>query len=144
MSLYLIKHGHLRKSNKSELSKEIRKLKPTCPSNVPTSPDMESMVVVDFMGYARKVPIKKLNLRTYHDFANHMWNTINKLSFNAARIDIVFDLYILQSIKQDERNRRGGKRGGIEGISTMVTCPDQQLPIDMDMFSALADNKMRW
>ena len=130
MPLYFIKDGHLRKSNKSEFSEEIRKLIPTCPSNVPTSPDMESMVVVDFMGYARKVPIKKLNLRPYHDFANHMWNTINKLSFNAARIDIVFDLHILQSIKQDERNRRGG----IEGISTIITFPDQQLPIDMDMF----------
>ena len=49
------------------------------------------------------------------------------------------ELYILQSIKQDERNRRGG----IEGISTMITCPDQQLPIDMDMFWALADNKIQ-
>lgn len=63
MHYYLFKNGYLRKTKKSELKNTLRKSVLACPSKVSNS-SMIVAVKVDFMGHARKVPIKKLNLRT--------------------------------------------------------------------------------
>ena len=73
MPYYLFKDGHLQKAKKSELKNPLRKTVPVCPSKVPNS-SMIVAVIVDFMRHARKVPNKKLNLRTYHDLASHLEN----------------------------------------------------------------------
>ena len=55
-SFLLTKDGFLRKSQKSELTKEIKKLLPTlCPDVVPAD-SKPSLIVFDFMGYC---PLKK-------------------------------------------------------------------------------------
>ena len=58
-SFYLTKDNYLRKGTKSELGKELKSLVNNySPNNLPNN-DNNSMLVVDFMGYARKIPVKK-------------------------------------------------------------------------------------
>ena len=58
------------------------------------------MLVVDFMAYAKKMPVKKARLKTYGDMAKHLSNTLTKLASEYARIDIIFDLYKTYSVKE--------------------------------------------
>ena len=55
-------------------------------------------------------------------------------------MDIVFDLYLEQSIKQAERSRRSK----LEPIDTNISSNKQQLPVEMDRFWASSDNKMKF
>ena len=138
-SFFLTKDEFLRKSPKSELATEVRKcLKEKSISKVPLS-DNKCMIVIDFMSYARKVPVKKLKLKSFQDFAMHLWGTFSNLSKDCDRTDIVFDLYLPHSIKQHERNRRIK----IAGINTNISGSEQPLPIDMDRFWAVMENKVR-
>ena len=98
----------------------------------------ERALVIDSMAYARNVPIKKLNLKTYRDLFNHLWNTFKSLSESCSRTDIVFDLYKEMSIKTSERNCRAK----VEGILTYISSIDQQLPIDIDKFWPVSKNKI--
>ena len=61
--------------------------------------DKKAMVAVDFMAYAKKVPVKKTKLKTYGDIAKHLWNTFKNLTNSYATIDIIFGLYISCSVK---------------------------------------------
>ena len=88
------------------------------------------MIKVDFIAYARKVPVKKAKLKTYGDLEKPLWNTFNKLVSDYARIDIIFDLSIIYSIKETERNRRNAE----EEISKNMFGSEQQLPIDTNIF----------
>ena len=133
MPYYLFKNSHLRKAEESELRNAFRKTVPVCPSKVPNS-DIIVAVIVDFMGQARKVPIKELNLRTHHDLASHLWNTFIQIYESATRIDIVFDLFILNSIKND-------RRGSINGIRTRIHSAEQILPVEMDLFGPSAKTR---
>ena len=67
---------------------------------------LKAMVVIDFMAYPRKVATKKMNLITYKDFFKVLWKTFSSLYIGCNRMDIVFDLYLEQSVKQSERRRR--------------------------------------
>ena len=91
------------------------------------------------MGYARKIPVKKMNLHNYVDFAMALWKTFLNLSKHCDRIDVIFDLYLQQSIKQDERNRQTKA----DPIELRISHFEQQLPIEMDRFWASPENKMR-
>ena len=71
--------------------------------------------------------------------AKHLWNTFTKLASDYARIDIIFDLYITDSIKETERNRRNA----VEGISTNIFGSEQQFPIDTKNFWAVSEIKMK-
>ena len=55
-------------------------------------------------------------------------------------MDIVFDLYLEQSIKQSERSRRSK----LEPIDTNISSNRQQLTVEMDRFWASSDNKMKF
>ena len=139
-SFFLTKDRFLRKSTKSDLTREIEKnLIKTSPPDVPQD-DEPSMIVIDFMAYARKVPVKKLKLKTYGDFVKKLWNTFSYLSRYCNRIDIIFDLYLQHSIKQFERDRRGKH----DAINTTISQVDQPLPVDMDRFWSSAENKVRF
>ena len=139
-SFYLTKDGNLRKSQKSELAREMKNMiEKECQSTVPES-NLKSIIVIDFMAYARKIPTKKMNLKTYKDFYNVLWNTFSNLLKSPSRIDIIFDLYLQQSIKEDERSRRSKN----EPIDTKIMSLQQQLPIEMDRFWSSSDNKMRF
>ena len=137
MKLHQPKDGMRRKSKKSELTREIKKLLPEIPKMVVTN-EFESAVVIDFMSYSRKVPIKKLNLRTYEDFCKHLLASSQCLSKKSTGIDIVFDIYLDGSIKQQERTRRGK-----EYIETTISSKDQNMPVEMDKFWGSSSNKMQ-
>ena len=97
---YLTKRGLMQKPNKSELITELKSL---IKKNIPThlSPtNHHKNVIIDFMAYTRKVPIKKQNLETYNDFFISLWNTFSFLFKSCNRVDIVFDVYKQTASKQ--------------------------------------------
>ena len=97
------------------------------------------MTVIDFMAFSRKVPIKKLKLKTYEQMFQHLWSTFDKLSSESNRLDIIFDIYLNNSIKQQERDRRT-KSAATETIISEVK---QDLPVDLDSFWGSSSNKMQ-
>ena len=118
-SFYLTKDGLMRKSNKSELVTELKGMlaeKP--PANLPPTIHKRA-VIIDFMAYVRKVPIKTLKLNTYNDLFSNLWDTFTSLSHSCDRIDIVFDVYIDHSIEASERARRAT----VQGIETLILIP---------------------
>ena len=125
---YLTKDGLIRKPNKSEFTTELKTMvsKPI-PTSLPST-NHQRAIIIDFMAYARKVPIKKQNLKTYNDFFTCLWKTFISLSETCNRVDIVFDVYNEQSIKGSERRRRTK----VDGIETIITGFDQPLPVELD------------
>ena len=60
------------------------------------------------------------------------------ISSSCSWLDIVFDLYQNNSIKDSERNRRKGNGA----IITFIDSLDQSLPNDMKKFWSLSENKV--
>ena len=135
MSLYPTKEENLRKSEKSELLRELKHTLQEIPEAVPTDKILDALIF-DFMAYCRKVPIKKLKLRTYED----LWSIFNNPSSNANRIDIVLDVYLEKGIKQQERNRLGKKFPVVE---TKINSIRHNLPVELDKFWGSSNNKMQ-
>ena len=81
-----------------------------------------------------------MNLITYKDFFKVLWKTFSSLYIGCNCMDIVFDLYLEQSIKQSERS----KRSKLEPIDTNISSNRQQLPVEMDRFWASSYNKMKF
>ena len=66
-SYYLTSDGKLKKWSKSEFAIKLKNLlEEPCPTNVPET-SLKTAIAIDFMAYARKVPIKKMNLVCYED-----------------------------------------------------------------------------
>ena len=83
-SFYLTKDNLLRKTQKSELGRSLEeKLKKSIPAEVPID-SKKTAIVFDFMAYARKVSLSKLN--TFGDFASMLWKTFKYLSIHCQRI----------------------------------------------------------
>ena len=113
----LTKDGYLRKSKKSQLENELMKpLKEKYLAEIPPAEE-ERVTFIDFMGYARKVPVLVKNLGS----------TFRPLSATCTRMDIVFDLSKEKSVKSYERHRRSN---GKCNVSTL----DQPLPVEMKKF----------
>ena len=129
----------MRKAPKSELTRLIEK-KVDIPKviEIPISTIRNVVTMIDFMAYARKVPVKKANLRTYEDFIKNLWNTFTHIAKNSNRIDIIFDLYLEGSIKQNERDRRKKSTP----INVTICSTDQTLPVEMDSFWSSSKNKV--
>ena len=58
------------------------------------------------------------------------------LQSDYAKIDIIFDIYIIYSIKDTKQNRRNA----LEGFSTNIFESEQRLPIDAKNFWAVSEN----
>ena len=103
----------MKKPNKSELSRDLlNSLSIKCGADIPYS----DCSVIDFMAYARKIPVKKIianggTLSTFGDYFNFLFNIFKSLTKNSKVVHIVFDLYKQFSIKDTERSRRCGKKG---------------------------------
>ena len=81
---YLTKGGLIRKPNKSEL---ITELKSMITKNIPTHlqpANHHRNVIINFMAYARKVPIKKQNLKIMQRFLHQSLEHI-QLSFQVVQ-----------------------------------------------------------
>ena len=100
----------MRKSAKSQLGTELMKLFPQIDfkKGPETSPQTHA-IVIDFMALVRKLPLKKLHppVKTFHDFAIALTSMVTRAGHNSDEIHIVFDAYREDSIKYEERERRG-------------------------------------
>ena len=89
---FLTKDGYLWKPRKSDLATELKKLfEGRSPKSLPATLH-DRGIIIDFTGYARKVPTKKANLKTFLDSCNPLWWTFMQLSKDSSQIDIIFDL----------------------------------------------------
>ena len=114
-----MKDGCFRNPAKAELASGLKKFI-LCGIHLILPPAVhERALVIDFIAYVSKFPIKKLNLKTYRDLFNHLWNTFKSLSESCSRTDIDFDLYQEISIKTSERNRRAKVEGILIYISSI-------------------------
>ena len=91
------------------------------------------------MGRCRKVPIKTLKMKTYQDLVNHLWDMFKYVSKDSSRIDIIFDSYFKQSVKQLERDRRSFD----QAIGVKIASACQKLPIEMENFWSSSNNKIQ-
>ena len=136
-SFYLTKDGLMRKTGKSDLVTELRGMIHEKPPVVLPTTIQKRAVIIDFMAYVRKVPIRTLKLTTYNDLFGNLWDTFMSLAYTCERIDIVFDVYIDHSVKASERRRRAT----MDGIETLIQKTDQTLPVEMERFWSLSQNK---
>ena len=123
-SFYLTKDGVFRKSPKSELAQETKKRLPSTSDQIPIN-EMNSAILIDFMTYYRKVPVKNSNFKHVKTWPITFGKTFQRISSNCGRIDIIFDLYLDQSIKQVEGMRRS--KGEI--VQTTILSIKQALPV---------------
>ena len=63
----------------------------------------KNALIIDGMAYIKQLKVIEM---TYGSFAANLLATILSVGKDAQRIDVVFDVYRLQSIKNIERNRR--------------------------------------
>ena len=116
---YVTKRGLIRKPNKSEMTTELKSVIKNIPTHLrPT--DHHRNVIIGLMAYARKVPIKKQNLKTYNDFFISLWSTFSFLLKSCSHVDIVFDVYKGNSIKASEQRRRTTGEGKETIISGFI------------------------
>ena len=137
---FLFQDGFVRKTVKSDLSREIKKILQNGIPETGSKDGSKTMIVFNFMAYSRKVPIKKLKLLTYGDMFNHLWNIFKAIGKEAARIDIIFDLYLERSIKEQERSRRGKT----ESVDVSISNWNQHIPIDVEKFWSSGSNKAQF
>lgn len=100
------------------------------------------MVVVDFMAFIRKLPQKIVSsLENYGNLARTLMNLIvnHAVGSSAKRIDIIFDVYRKNSIKDDER----ASRSSSQGITVSIKKDIQKLPVDMSLFWSSMENKIQ-
>ena len=103
-SFYLTKENLLRKTQKSELMRSLEQtLETTCPAEVPVD-TKETAIFIDFMAYARKIAVHKL--KTFGEFEDALWKTFKYLSRNCQRVNMLFDLYINNSVKKRKRSKK--------------------------------------
>lgn len=82
------------------------------------STEQKQMIVIDFMGYAKKVPVKKLKkLKSFHDLVTRLWLTSKNLLAIWTQTDVVFDLYKENSIKSQEQDQHNNR---VKGIATEI------------------------
>ena len=107
-SYFLTKESYLRKHAKYELVNEIEKYlsQPSAKNIRQKENDSKEVTVIDFMAYARKIPLKTLQLKLFEEFAKHLLDIFLSISWHSQRVDIIFDVYVEDSIKAFERNRR--------------------------------------
>ena len=129
---FLVKDGILRKcDNKSELERTIEGKLEHPPTRFIPSKDKKSMIAIDFMVCAKKVRVKKDNVRTFGDFCQKVQDMILNLAIDSQRIDIVFDIYLKNSIKASARKSR---KKSIEPVPVSINRDDQQMPSAIDSF----------
>ena len=95
-SFFLTKENYLKKGIKSEMGTELKKMTKACSLSETLISGENSMLVIDFMAYVKKIQVKKMQVRTYFDMANTLWAMFMQLCGTCQRIDIVFDNYFKQ------------------------------------------------
>ena len=78
-SFHLTKRGYLCKSPLFELPQVLKIYLPELPAEV-SGAKIPSALIIAFMAYCRKVPLRKLLLKTHGDLVRHLWATLQVLS----------------------------------------------------------------
>jgi hypothetical protein len=138
-SLFLTRDGFLTKTVKSDLVHELENKLEQPPILILPESVGFTATVIDFMAFARRVPVKTAKLKNFQEFAECVWKTIHGAAGVSERIDIIFDNYYDRSIKGFERSRRSKKVPVEFGYPQGYT----PLPIDMEAYWASSQNKMQ-
>ena len=136
---FLVKDGILCEcDNKSELERTIEGKLEHLPTRFIPSKDKKSMIAIDFMVCAKKVRVKKDNVRTFGYFCQKVQDLILNLAIDSQQIDIIFDIYLKNSIKVSARKSR---KKSIESVTVSIYQDNQQLPSAIDSFWASESSK---
>ena len=133
--------GCMGKPENSSLTREVEKLAkitpqvPRCPEN-----NLLEATVIDFIAYARSVPIKSKILKTFGEYAQDLYCTFERIIRKSGRLDIVFDLHLPASIKSSERNRRMMQ----DPTEITIYCLSTPIPVEIDRFWSPSVNKQRF
>ena len=130
---------YLKKNDKSDLSRELTYILPKEQRDISLNKHDIDVTIVDFMAVVRMLPVTKLNLKTYNDFASSLRDFIMDSAKGSSRVDIIFDVYKSYSIKYTERNSRA--QSGSGGITVKIKKDEQKLPVDMNSFWESIENK---
>ena len=95
--------GSLRKTSKAALAKELQK-------NVPAAEEIPqpSACVIDGMILVQKL---KGDHKKFSDVADSLFGMVLHEGVSSKRIDVIFDVYRENSIKNAERQQRGAEYG---------------------------------
>ena len=99
------------------------KLCPRIDKKEPETSPQTNAIIIDFIALVRKLPLKELDpsVKTVNDFASTYMIT----GHNCGEIHIVVDAYREDSIKNEERERRGKSK---ELVVLDVVFPNQNVP----------------
>ena len=122
-------------NKKSDLLKELEKHLNSSNYNFTAKSPMRTATVVDFMSLIRRYPTSKL--KTFNDLFNIATYSILHAPC-VEEIDIVYDSYLEDSIKECERIRRRSSFEPLEFVNLKITTP---IPVQMDRFWACGKNK---
>ena len=123
------------KPNKSELVKQLEKKLSSVETTVSSDDKLRKALVVDFMSLIRRHPVSKL--KTFQDLFTFATYSILSSPFT-EEIDIVYDSYVEDSIKECERIRRSIDIEPLEFVNLRSTTA---IPVQMDRFWACGSNK---
>ena len=95
--------GSLRKTSKSTLAKELQK-------NVPAADEIPqpSACIIDGMALVQRL---KGDHKKFSDVADSLFGMVLHEGSSSSRIDVIFDVYRENSIKNAEREQRGSESG---------------------------------
>ena len=88
--------------------------------------------ITDGISLVRKVKCSGL---TFFHIAEEIFKAAMLCSYNSARVDIVFDVYFIQSIKNIERNRR------CSGTISFKKIVESHIALQWSSFIGLKHNK---
>ena len=93
------------------------------------------------MAYTKKIPLKTLQLKLFEEFAKHLLDMFLSISWCSQKVVIIGDVYIEDSIKAFERNRRAS---GIKLIEIEIIQDSTPIPVDMSLFWGSSSNKTKF
>ena len=103
--------------------------------------DSKEVTVIDFMAYARKIPLKTIQLKLFEEFSKHLLDIFLSISWHSQRADIISDVDVEDSIRAFERNK---KTSGIKAIETAIIEDSTPIPVDTSSFWGSFSNKTKF
>ncbi|CAM1319292.1 Uncharacterised protein g7165 [Pycnogonum litorale] len=128
--------GKLRKAEKSQLMNILSK--DASQPDLPISDIVKTCTIIDGMAVVQSIG-KPTAAVTFGDLADVFVNCVKSHGRNSDRVDILFDRYEENSIKEGTRERR---RSGTKQIRRLIKGKDTKLPQNWKTFITLAENKV--
>ena len=128
-------NGCLRSGDKAVLQKKLLE-GINCPENISLNGEMACLIID---GQALVCALRKpKGIKTFGQLADIFVHSVLSQGHQYARIDVVFDRYRVNSIKENTRNRRTKTK---KAIRKMINGRDIPLPENWDNFMACKENK---